>query len=265
MSRTRPMFQPPALTIRYLLAACALGVALGAAAQDTGAYVQASQEFDALRAAHPERLPRLADADAAPVLRTLADAPRFLPAKGSADLAAVSDLCDRAQSAVVAYLSFGALQQGQLVPAVMSDNAAAYQDELALLQPFLARCVARQVPLAEATLRQLDPRTAAQLRLGGLRRGQAAILQLYASLATGLADPRVQARSMDALLDALADTAPAHARALALDARAAPRELAAAQVAQAAPARQAAWRRIASAMADTGCEALCALAARNAR
>lgn len=237
---------------------------LAAPAQDMAAHVAAGQAFDALRAAHPERLPRLAEPEAAEALRTLADAATFLPAQSGVDLPTLSDACDRAQAAVVAYQTFGALQNGQLVASVVVDNAATYQDELALLQPFVARCIARQVPLAEATLRQMDPRTVAQLRLGGLRRGQATILQLYASLATALPDARIRPANIDALLGALADTVSVHVRALAVAARAAPRDLAGAQGREGGP-RQPKWQRIAATMADTRCDALCDLAARNGR
>jgi len=237
---------------------------LAAPAQDMAAHVAAGQTFDALRSAHPERLPRLAEPDAADALRTLADSSTFLPAQSGVDLPTLSDACDRAQSAVVAYQTFGALQNGQLVASVVIDNSATYQDELALLQPFVARCIAKQVPLAEATLRQMDPRTVAQLRLGGLRRGQATILQLYASLATALPDARIRPVNVDALLVALAETVSVHVRALAVAARAVPRDLAVGQGREGGP-RQAKWQRIAAAMADTRCEALCELAARNGR
>lgn len=233
-------------------------------AQDMASHVAAGQAFDALRAAHPERMPRLAEPEAAEALRTLADSSSFLPAQSGVDLPTLSDACDRAQAAAVAYQTFGALQNGQLVASVVVDNAAAYQDELALLQPFVARCIARQVPLAEAMLRQMDPRTVAQLRLGGLRRGQATILQLYASLATALPDARIRPATIDLLLDALAETAPVHVRALAVAARAVPRELAGAQVRERGP-KEPKWERIATAMANTRCEALCELAARNGR
>lgn len=250
--------------VAALCVALASVLPLAAAAQDMAAHAAAGQAFDALRTAQPDRMPRLTQPEAAEALRTLADAATFLPAQASVDLPTLSDVCDRAQAAVVAYQTFGALQSGQLVASVVVDNGVTYQDELALLQPFVARCIARQVPLAEATLRQLDPRTVAQLRLGGLRRGQAAILQLYASLATALPDVRIRPATIDALLDALAETAPVHVRALAVAARTMPRDLASAQGREGG-ARQAKWQRIAVAMGDTRCEALCELAARNGR
>lgn len=238
---------------------------LASPAQDMAAHAAAGRAFEALRAAHPERMPRLSDPEAAEPLRTLTDAAAFLPEQGGADLPTVSDACDRTQGAVLAYLAFGALQQGQFVAAVVADNAVTYQDELVLLQPFVARCIARQVTLAESMLRQMDPRTVAQLRLGGLRRGQTAILQLYAGLATSVNDARFQPAYVDALLAALAETAPVHVRAMAVDARTVPRDLASAQGRTASAAARPKWQRIAAAMASTRCEALCELAARNGR
>ncbi|MFT4267845.1 MAG: hypothetical protein QM586_11605 [Xenophilus sp.] len=229
-------------------------------AQDrTEAQAEAARAFASLRAAHPERMPRLADAEAGPVLHALADP----GALGSDDLAAVSRVCGRAREAALAYVSFGVEQGAQPAAVRAADNAAAYQDELALLQPFLAHCIARQVPLAEATLRQLDPELVGLLRLGGLRRGQAGVLQLYASLASAVGDARFGRAYVDALLGALAEAAPAHARALAVDARAVPRDLAAGQLAVAQGERKSAWQKVLDAMSDTRCEALCELAARN--
>jgi len=249
-------------------AAIVLCMAMGAwplfgHAQAAAEQAEAARTFASLRSAHPDRMPRLAEADAGPVLRALAD-PRALPAEGApADLAAVSDTCDHAQEAVLAYLSFGAMQDGRFVASVVAGNAATYQDELALLQPFLAHCIARQVPLAEETLRRLDPKMASQLRLGGLRRGQTGVLQLYAGLATAVGDARFGAAYVDVLLGALADSAPAHARALSVASRAVPRSLAADQLARAQGARRTAWQKVLDAMSDTRCEALCELAARN--
>lgn len=243
-----------------LLLACALGTA---SAQDMRAHADAAAAFDALRQADAGAMPRLAEPRAAALLRTLGDAKRFLPEPkraGSTDaLAALSDTCDRAREAAVAYQTFGALRGGQLDLRRMGDNAAEYQAELALLQPFLARCIARQIPLAESTLRQIDPRMRAQLRPGGLRRGQAAVMTLYASLATAMGDARISAANRQPLLAALAETAPVHARALSLPDRAALRRTLESQPTSGPAA--APWRRIRQAMGDTRCEALCELAA----
>ena len=246
-----------------LAAAFIAGFGPGARAQDMAAHVAAGVRFEALRAADPATMPRLADPRAAEALRTLADVPRFLPARMSAQLPAVADTCGRVRDVIVAYQSFEALQGGRLSPQRLLDNSAAYQDELALLQPFLAHCTARQVPLAEAALQQIDPRLRPQLRLGGLRRAQGTVMQLYASLSAALADARVRSASTRPLLDALAQTAGVHVRALTLDDRQRLREMAREQL-RAAPT-SAPWRRIQQAMADERCAALCELASTPAR
>ncbi|WP_225782885.1 hypothetical protein [Xenophilus sp. Marseille-Q4582] len=238
---------------------------LGAAvhAQDLSAHAAAGARFEALRSAQPHAMPRLADPQAAQALRTLGDVARFLPAHMSAQLPAVADTCGRVRDAVLAYQSFGALQDGQLSPQRLLDNGATYQEELGLLQPFLAHCIARQVPLAEAALQQIDPRMRARLRLGGLQRGQATVMQLYASLSAALADPRVQPAQTQALLAALADTAGVHVRALTLENRHALRAMADEHLRQASAdgPMAPAWRRIEQALADERCAALCELAA----
>lgn len=203
-------------------------------------------------------MPRLTDPQAEAELRTLGDIDRFLPARMSAQLPAVADTCGRVRDIVIAYQSFNAMENGQLSAQRLLHNGATYQDELALLQPFVAHCIARQVPLAEATLRQIDPRMRARLRLGGLRRGQATVMQLYASLSTAQSDARIAPAQTQALLEALAETAPVHVRALTLDDRRHLRESATTQL-RAQPS-SAPWRRIQQAMGDTECAALCELA-----
>lgn len=233
-------------------------MSLGAQAQDLNAHAAAGERFEALRSADPAAMPRLADPQAAEVLRTLGDVQRFLPARMSAQLPAVADTCGRVRDIVVAYQSFEAMQGGQLSAQRLLDNGAAYQEELALLQPFVAHCIARQVPLAETTLRQIDPRMRARLRLGGLRRGQATVMQLYASLATAQSDARIAPAQTQGLLEALAETAPVHVRALTLDDRRHLRETAATQL-RAQPS-SAPWLRIQQAMGESECAALCELA-----
>ncbi|RYF34383.1 MAG: hypothetical protein EOO26_04770 [Comamonadaceae bacterium] len=231
---------------------------------DLAAHVEAGRAFDALRAARPDTMPRLADADSAAVLRVLGDVPRFLDGTRFApnELGALSDLCDRDRSAIVAYIAFGALQNGQLAMDVMARNATDYQDEIALLQRFQARCIAKQVPLAEALFRQLGEAQASRLRLGGLQRSQAALLQTY-TVATGHcaveeAGP-LGASGYCGVLDTLAELAPVHARALPLASRATVTSLVTPLIARAAPPRKAELQRIADVMAGTRCTGLCLL------
>ena len=253
--------------------ALAIAAPFFAHAADTGdlaAHVEAGRAFDALRAARPDTMPRLADADSAAVLRVLGDAPRFLDGTSftPGDLGALSDLCDRDRSAIVAYIAFGALQNGQLVMDVMARNATSYQDEIALLQRFQARCIARQVPLAEALLRQMGEAQASRLRLGGLQRSQAALLQTY-MVATGNCTVEEAAASGSSgsagssgycgVLDTLAELAPVHARALPLASRATVASLVTPLIARAAGPRKAELQRIAEVMAGTRCTGLCLL------
>ena len=233
-----------------------------AGAQSPDAHAEAGRAFDTLRASQPDRMPRIAEPEGAAVLRVLGDAPRFLDAVryGPDDLAVLSDLCDRERTAITDYTGFRAQQQGQFVASVVVANMLEFQEELAVLQPFLARCIARQVPVAEGLLRQLGERQAAQLRLGGLRRSQAVLLQLYAGVASCLSDARF-GPSYCGLLDVMAELAPVHARALPLASRAmVTRMLPAVEQVPAGPRRQAV-QRIAEAMAIDRCTSLCLLGA----
>ncbi|RZI96207.1 MAG: hypothetical protein EOP78_04880 [Variovorax sp.] len=231
---------------------------------DLAAHAEAGRAFDALRAARPDTMPRLADADSAAVLRVLGDAPRFLDGATftPGELGTLSDLCDRDRSAIVAYIAFGAMQNGQLVMDVMARNAVDYQDEIALLQRFQARCIAKQVPLAEALFRQMGEAQASRLRLGGLQRSQTALLQTYMVAAGNCAVDGSDAPNSPGycgVLDTLAELAPVHARALPLASRATVAGLVTPLLARAAPPRRAELQRIADSMASTRCMALCLL------
>lgn len=269
MLRQHKPYRPGHWLGGLLLAAMTALGGVSVQAQELNAHAAAGVRFEALRSADPAAMPRLADPEAAEVLRTLGDVPRFLPARLpgplQTQLTAIADTCGRVRDAIVAYQSFTALQGGQLVPQRLLDNGATYQQELALLQPFLAHCIARQVPLAEATLQQIDPRMRAQLRLGGLRRGQTTVMQLYASLSASLSDARVQPAQTQPLLEALAQTASVHVRALTLDNRQSLRDMAREQQRKAQRADAEPWGRIRQAMTDDRCAALCELASSSTR
>lgn len=267
-----------ALSARLWLGTClaALGClgAFNVHAQDFADHALAAERFQALRRAEPAAMPSLTQPKVVKVLTTLADIERFLPQPVTAELPALSVACDRVRDVSLAYQAFEALQEGQLSPQRLLANAHTYQAELSLLQPFLAHCIERQIPLAEAVLQQISPALRPQLRMGGLRRGQSSVLQLYASLATSSDHPRIARESIQPLLLALADTAQVHVRALSLQDRAGLHQLAqdrmnGVQRDQSVPRKQRqestdAWARIARAMQSTRCEALCALAS-NAR
>ncbi|MDM0057454.1 hypothetical protein [Variovorax fucosicus] len=243
-----------------VLAALAPSFAGAASAPALAAHAEAGRAFDALRAAQPGRMPRLAEAEAGTLLRVLGDAPRFLDDMNytPAELGVLSDLCDRNKAAITAYISFGAVQPSGIDASVVVRNVLEFQDELAVLQPFLARCIARQVPIAEAMLRQMGERQASQLRLGGLKRSQTSLLQLYAGIATCFSDPRF-GPAYCGLLDLMAELAPVHARALPLASRTmAIRLLPPLQQLPAGPQREAV-QRIVDAMSDDRCTALCLL------
>lgn len=227
------------------------------------AYADAGRAFDALRAAHPDTMPRLTEADGGAVLQVLGDAPRFLDgARYSAgELGALSDVCDRARATTVAYIAFNAMAEGQLAMDAMARNALTYQDEIALLQRFQARCIARQVPLAEALFRQMGEAQASRLRLGGLRRSQTALLQTYMIAAAYCPVEAAETSPYCGVLDTMAELAPVHARALPVASRATVAGLLTPLMARAAQTRRPALQRILDAMGDTRCTGLCGLQA----
>ncbi len=224
-------------------------------------HAEAGRAFEALRAASPDTMPRLSDAEGGAALRTLTDATRFLDdiRYTTAELSALSDLCDRARAAMVAYIAFGAMQQGQLVPDVMARNAVAWENEIALLQGFTARCIARQVPLAEALLAQMGEAQASRLRLGGLQRSQATLLQIYVVAAGNCPVESPGSAAYCGVLELMSDFAPVHARAMPLGSREAVVALLTPLAARAAGGTKAALQRVIDTMRDRTCSGLCLL------
>lgn len=253
--RLRSRVAAAALALWAIVAAFGPSVA---DAQVLASHAEAGRAFDALRTLQPDRMPRLADVQGGMVLRTLGDAPRFVDAASftPADLGALSDLCERDKAAIDAYTGFGAIQQGAIDAGRVVRNILEFQDELAVLQPFLARCIARQVPLAEAMLAQMSERQAAQLKLGGLKRSRTALLQLYAGASSCLSDARFGA-AYCGLLEVLAELAPVHARALPLAARANAARMLPPPAQIPAGAQRDAVQRIVDALGGDGCKALC--------
>ncbi|MEJ8853540.1 hypothetical protein WKW79_03110 [Variovorax robiniae] len=224
------------------------------------AHAQAGQAFDGLRSLHPDQMPRLDDAQGGVVLRLLGDSKRFVDdvRYTPEDLAALSQVCDRTRAAITAYTSFNAVQQGVPDAKVVVQNVVDYQDELAVLQPFVARCIARQVLLAEAMLQKLGAAQASQLRLGGLKRAQNSLLQLYAGVASCFADSRFGA-SYCALLDTMSELARVHARGLPLVSRAFGLRLLPQPAQVPEGPRREALQRIVDALGDIRCTGLCLL------
>ncbi len=224
------------------------------------AHAQAGQAFDGLRSLHPEEMPRLADAQGGVVLRLLGDSARFVDdvRYTPEDLAALSQVCDRTRAAITAYTSFNAVQQGVADAKVVVQNVVDYQDELAVLQPFVARCIARQVLLAEAMLQKLGAAQTSQLRLGGLKRAQNSLLQLYAGVASCFADPRF-GPSYCALLDTMSELARVHARGLPLVSRAFALRMLPPPAQLATGPQREALQRIVDALGGIRCTGLCLL------
>jgi len=224
------------------------------------AHAQAGQAFDGLRSLHPDQMPRLDDAQGAVVLRLLGDSARFVDdvRYRPEDLAALSQVCDRTRAAITAYTSFNAVQQGVPDAKVVVQNVVDYQEEIAVLQPFVARCIARQVLLGEAMLQKLGAAQTSQLRLGGLKRAQNSLLQLYAGVASCFADTRF-GPAYCALLDTMSELARIHARALPLVSRAFALRLLPQPAQVADGPRREALQRIADALGDIRCTGLCLL------
>ncbi len=240
-------------------------------ANDLAGYLQASQEFEALfsQTAKEGRAPRLVDRNVADLIRVLSDSKRYLDETTYEvkDLLLLSDVCGKANAAVMSYGLFDhgnaidrnadATRISLQVAQLMERNVVRFQDELQHLQPFLIRCLAKQIPLLGDFIVSLPPAELTDVRRGGVQGArQGAFGAFYGFLQ--VANHRALKDSYkEAVLRVMADTAPQYASFLPLTTR---RQVAdvAASVSTVVPGRLRGYvEQILRAMKDTRCEGLC--------
>lgn len=226
-------------------------------------------------AAQQHAMPRLTDADAAPLITTWSDHRRFLDGHEftPGEMNGLIEMCHTANQIHVAYALYDLnrrVDRSSQLPGVakqtgdvIMQNTYAFQQELALIQPFLVRCMAKQlVPLA-SMLNGLTPQSRAEqltdTRLARMRGMLGGLSSNYVGMFALLRDEQLSAAYKLAMLEALADVATAAQAAMSLGVR----KQVLTELTALDPAVKASFGKyldqIALAMRNTTCDGLCAI------
>ena len=259
---------PTCVAALVLAVICLSGVAR---AHDLAAYFRASQEFEALfaQAAKDGRVPRLADRNVADLIRTLSDSKRYLDATTYEvnDLPLLRDVCEKATAVVMPYVLFGlentidrtfepTHMTGQVAERI-GRNMVRFQDELQHLQPFVIRCQAKQIPLLGDFFLALPPAQLTDVQRRGLQMARQGAFATYRGFLRSADNPALTERYRDAVLDAIAKTAPQYASFLPLPARGQLADMAASMRPLVEGRLRGHIEQILRAMKETRCEGLC--------
>ncbi len=119
----------------------------------------------------------------------------------STDLTVLLGLCSQTHSIAVSYLLHDAkstvdplstLQvQQQKTVALMNANAITFQKEFAVLQPFVIRCLATQIPLIVQFIKALPPEQLTSVRHDGLKQMTGGATTLVMGAITSVAEPQM--------------------------------------------------------------------------
>lgn len=257
------------------LAACALLMLACAPAlsQDFSAYKAAGKYFlERMGMPRDERVvPRLTESDAASMLATLSDSANLLDGYRfkKTSLKELMEVCSTADEIVRSYTMLHLKKDIDLVslaPALQQKftsmvlgNITSFEPELALLQPFMIRCLAKQAePLVEL-MNELPAGSGADVRsteLRGVRDGIAGAYRVLLYFASVEALGRPYRAS---LLTTLADVSGVYQSIMPLSVR---KEVIDDLRAMSPATRETSsghFRQIEAAMSNTACEGLCAL------
>lgn len=151
------------------------------------------------------------------------------------------------------------LKVAALTRQLMNENFVQYQDENAMLQPFMIRCQAKLIPLMAEFSSGLEPEEFTDVRKQGLEQARNGMWQIYASVVLAAANPDIHIENRAALLQALADTADTYAAAQRPQQRFEIRMLAKNALEHAPKSLHDNISRIIDAMSLQDCSGLCAL------
>ncbi|VVE79134.1 hypothetical protein [Pandoraea sputorum] len=231
-------------------------------------YMQASQQFDEWMEKY-SAMPRLSDERAATFLAPLSDSRRFLDGNtfGEAQLPVLMDLCGQANRKAKNYLLFDldkVVEESMPLDAAqqaifgkMLRNSLTYQDELALLQPFEIRCMAKLVPLVTRMFEHMKPEEITPVRRQGIEMMRKGMDSFFLATLSSASDPSLNDRYRTNMLMAAAETAPQIVPAMKPEERE-KLKLAAKTVVNTAPENLKDYiERIADTFAQPNCEGLC--------
>lgn len=215
------------LKLNLAFAVLLCGAASAASADEFAAYKRAASQLRLLpqpaRAATPK---------AAPLFAILTDNQRFLESRNFAvsDMAKLNEMCGTSTNLMAPYVldgtqaaaaSAGKDQQkvNAAVLAQTTRNTRLFQDELAQLMPFAARCNAHLAPVTEAFIAKLPPGQFNEARMAGVRQMQQGIFSTLSGTIAMLAHKEMDEAHLTRITHVIANSAPAYASILPLSMR----------------------------------------------
>jgi hypothetical protein len=258
-------------TIRVLVLVLFASAATAAESFDLRPYREANARFLELLAAGEGGVAKdLRTPEFARLVTLMSDEKRFLRAKAftQADMPDVMDLCDMANRNDMGLLFFGvksridakwsdAEKVRKLTP-LIEQNSIDFQPELTTLQPFHIRCMGLGMPLLEDFVRALPPDQMTPVRRGGLTKMRNGYTEMISGMLMNIGDMRLSTRYRAAVVEAMADAAPALASVFNLSQRA--RLLGIVEKSEPTMPREfkTSRERIQRALQDSECSVLCA-------
>ncbi|MFZ6743725.1 hypothetical protein ACO0LC_10900 [Undibacterium sp. JH2W] len=153
------------------------------------------------------------------LIAILSDSQRFLNSTSYrlADLATLHNMCMKTNAVTMSYALFDMksyVKKGddqalvvQQVGKLMYKNVVSFQNELEPLQPFLVRCLAKEIPLLTEFIATLQPEEFTDIRRGGLQQARNGVLSIYYGNLQILSNPDLKKPFKEKIVEALADAA----------------------------------------------------------
>lgn len=205
------------------------------------------------------------------LVRSVSDETRVLKSGSytSAELGALLDTCDVANRAAVSLMTFDlkahwskTMTQPQMQAAMvtlMNRNTVFFQDELKELQPFLFRCLAKEIQPMTQFIASLKPADMTDVRRQGLVQARTGLLQVYSGALLAVNDTRYRDDYRIALLAALAETSVQFVSIIELPQRKQLHDSMAMVASKAKGSYKVHLTHIADSLSNDICEGLCAI------
>lgn len=241
-------------------------------AADLAVYKQTGERLVSLiEAAQAERgVPQLKTTEVMDLIRGMSEESRILR-RGSypeSEVGTLIEVCGLANKVSVSlvlfelneHISAGASQAETRakVFALMHRNTLTFQDELQVIQPFLLRCLAKQLSAVSQFAASLSAEEITDVRRQGLATMRSGLTQLYVGVVVTANDARYSDAFRLSLLTALAETSGVFASAIELPVRRQLHETARIAASQSDQPYKRLLSRIVRALSRESCEELCA-------
>ena len=242
-------------------------------ANELAAYKDAGAQLGVLIASAQDAKDRqqLKTPEVMSLVKTISDEERIL-GTGSyslAELDTLMEICEIANKTVMSLALFdlkshldpnGTPEQRQAaVNPLMTRNIVAFQDELKEVQPFLFRCLAKQIPPMTQFIASLKPEDFTDVRRQGLRGARSGLMKVYFGAIQAGTESGIRDDYRIAVLTSLAETAAPFASIVEVPTRRKMQEAVLDAASKATGEQKLYLTRIATAFGDEKCDGLCAI------